>query len=277
MSLHRQLAKRERGQPQHFLPSRRAEVDRRVLSRMTTEVPPSLPEEIAPADLEALNQALAGLFKELRSALSLPSDQTHERLRAVAALSSVWRFLTRFESVLAESLHVPLMSLHSALLALNENNVEPILMPTKRTGRTTSSPRRYALIGIAVGSARRLEWTGLSPMDANKAVATKLNALGVNPTRGKGGITADTLRRWRNQISATQPLLRSLPQMLPSELSTEDLGWINAAINADSMMTEKWHARIAARPAADARRFVLLALEKSISEMTLADLPKPPS
>jgi hypothetical protein len=45
-------------------------------------------------------------------------------------------------------LHVPLMTLHSALLALNENNIEPVLKPRKRTGRATSSPRRYALIGI---------------------------------------------------------------------------------------------------------------------------------
>jgi hypothetical protein len=169
------------------------------------------------------------------------------------------------------------MSLHSALLALNENNVEPILKPTKRTGRATSSPRRYALIGIAVGTAQRLEWTGLSPIEANKAVATKLNALGVKTTRGMGGVTADTLRRWREQISATQPLLRSLPQVLQSELSAEDLGWINAAVNADNMMTEKSRAQIAALAPAGARRCVLLGLENAISQMDLADPAKPPS
>jgi hypothetical protein len=108
-------------------------------------------------------------------------------------------------------------------------------------------------------------------------VAAKLKALDIRPTRGKGGVTADTLRRWREQISTTQPLLRSLPQVLESELSAEDRGWINAAVNADSMTTEKSRAQIAALAAADARRFVLLALEKSISEMTLADPPKPPS
>src|SRR5216683_5662862 len=102
----------------------------------------------------------------------------------------------RFEPVLAETLHVPLMGLHGALLALNENNIEPILKPTKRSGRATSSPRRYALIGIAVGATQQLEWTGLSPADAHKAVAAKLRALGIKPTRGKNGVTADTLRRW---------------------------------------------------------------------------------
>ena len=36
------------------------------------EAPPNLPEKIAPADLEVLNQALAVLFQELRCARSLP-------------------------------------------------------------------------------------------------------------------------------------------------------------------------------------------------------------
>jgi hypothetical protein len=252
---------------------------------MTTEIPesesaeaaPILPHKIGPTDLEALNQAIAALFEKLRFARSLPPGEPHERLGAVVALGAVWHFLIRFEAAWAESLHVPLMSLQSALLALNENNVEPILRPTKRTGRATSSPRRYALIGFAVGAARRLEWTGLSPMDANKSVAAKLDALGVKPTRGKAGVTAYTLRRRRDQISAVQPLLRSLPQMLQTELSAEDLGWINAASIADSIMTEKSRAQIAALAPVDARRFVLVALGDYISQMRLADPAKPPS
>jgi hypothetical protein len=183
----------------------------------------------------------------------------------------------RFEPVLEERLHVPLMSLNSALLALNENNIEAILKPTKRTGRATSSPRRYVLMGIAVGTAQRLEWTGLSSARANKAVAAKLTGLGIKPTRGKNGVTADTLRRWREQINVTRPLVRSLLQSLQSKLSGEELGWINAANNADSMVTEKWRAKIAALTPADARRFVLLALKNAIFQMTLTDPPKPPS
>jgi hypothetical protein len=252
---------------------------------MATEAPesepaedaPRLPEYVVAADLEALNQALAALFQDLRSARSLPPGETHGRLSAVVALSAAWRFFTRFEPVLTETLHVPLMSLHSALLALNENNVEPILKPTKRTGRAASSPRRYTLMGIAVGAAQHLEWTGLSPPEANKAVAAKLKALDIKPARGKNDVTADTLRRWRDHISATEPLLRSLPQVLQSGLSAEDLGWINAAVNADNMITEKSRAQIAALAPAVARRFVLLALENSISQMTLADPAKPPS
>jgi hypothetical protein len=238
---------------------------------------PDLPEKIEPADFDTLNQALAALFQDLRFARSLSPGETHGRLGVVVALSATWRFLIQFRPVLAETLHVPLMNLHNALLALNENNVEPILKPTKRSGRATSSPRRYVLIGIAVGAARRLEWTSLSPLDANKAVATKLNALGVRPTRSSGGVTAGTLRRWRDKINEVQPLLRSLPQVLQSELSAEDLGWIDAAVNVDSMMTEKSRAHITALAVADARRFVLLGLENAIFQMDLADPAKPPS
>ena len=80
---------------------------------------PGLPEKVAPGDLEALNEALSVRFGELRVARNLPPGETHGRLSAVVALSAAWRFLTRFEPVLTETLHVPLMNLHSALLALN--------------------------------------------------------------------------------------------------------------------------------------------------------------
>jgi hypothetical protein len=242
----------------------------------SAEAVPRFPEKIGPADLETLNRALAALLVELRLARALPAGGTGGRLGAVVALRAAWDFLIHFEPVLAENLHAPLMSLHSALLALNENNVEPILKPTKRTGRATSSPRHQSMIGIAVGAAQRLEWTGLSPAEANKAVASKLNALGIKPTRGKKGVTADTLRRWGEQISATQPLLRSLSQLNPSDFGA-DAGWINAALNAEAMLSEKWRARLTAVAPAEARRLVLSSLEASIREMALADPAKPPS
>jgi hypothetical protein len=164
---------------------------------------------------------------------------------------------------------VPLLNLSSALLALNENNVEPILRPTKRSGRAASSPRRYVLIGIAVGAAMRLEWTGLLPADANRAVARKLNTLGIKPTRGKNGVTADTLRRWREQINVVRSLLRSQSQLAPRDTGAEDIGWINAAKNADHMLTEEARG-IAALTQDDARRFILSALEQNIRQMKLA-------
>ena len=230
----------------------------------------SLPEKIAHADLETLNKALATLFDELRLASSLPPGEAQGRQGAVVALRAAWKFLMQFESVQAETLHVPLLSLSSALLALNENNIEPILKPTKRSGRAASSPRRYALIGIAVGAAERLGWVGLSPADANKAVATKLNNLGIKPTRGKNGVTADTLRRWREQISVVRPLLRSQSQLAPRAIGAQDIGWINAAGNADKMLTEECRGKIAALTPADARRFILIALEENIRQMRLS-------
>ena len=233
----------------------------------------SLPEKIGPADLEALNQAIGALIVLLRHARDLSLGEPHGRQGAVVALHALWGFLTRFEPVRAESLHVPLMSLSSALLALDDNNVEPILEPTKRTGRAASSPRHSALIGIAVGASRQLEWTGLSQEDANIAVATKLNALGIKPARGKGGVTANTMRRWREMIDETRPL-RSVSQL---ELSAKDRGWITADINARLMLTEEERVKLAALAEGDAPRFILASLEASVREMALADPPKPTS
>ena len=185
----------------------------------------------------------------------------------------------------ADNLHVPLLSLHSALLALDENNVEAMLEPTKRTGRAPSSPSRYVLIGIAVGASLRLESTGLSTKDANKEVAEKLNALGIKPARGikpapgENGVTAGTLRRWRGRISETRPLLRSLSlsQLKLSDISAEDMGWINAATIADEMVTEEERAKLAALTPAEAQRIVLAFLDASVREIALADPAKPPS
>jgi hypothetical protein len=217
------------------------------------EAAPGLPEILRPPNLETLNQALAALFGDLRFASSLPRGEAPGRQATVVALRAAWKFLLRFESVKAETLHEPLLNLSSALLALNENNVELILRPTKRSGRAASSAGRYALIGIAVGAAMRLEWTGLLPADANRAVARKLNTLGIKPTRGKDGVTADTLRRWREQINVVRPLLRSQSKLAPRDTGAEDIGWINAATNADDMLTDEWRGKIKALSAADAR------------------------
>jgi hypothetical protein len=224
--------------------------------------PPRLPERIRPADLETLNPLLEALFTILRRARDL--SLSNKRDGAVVAVHAVYGFLTRFEPVVAGRLQVPLMNLHSALLALDVNNIESILEPIKRTGRALSSPRRSALIGFAVGTAQQLEWTGLSPKDANKAVATKLNELGINQERRKGQISANTLRGWRQQINERRPL-RSL-----SEVSAKDLGWINALINAYSLLTEEERAKLTGMAPAEARRFALESLEAAIREMDLA-------
>lgn len=137
-------------------------------NRDPAEARPDLPEKIGPADLEALNQALAGLFQELRFARSLPPGETHGRLNAAVALGAAWRFFIRFEPALREQLHVPLMDLHGALLALNDGTVERVLKPTVPAagGRKPDSPRQQKLVGYAVGAVGRLRWTGISPGEA---------------------------------------------------------------------------------------------------------------
>jgi hypothetical protein len=234
----------------------------------------SLPESISAGDVEAINEALALLFGRLRLARSLPLGKTDARPSAVVALGAVCRFLEQFEPALTESLLTPLLNLQSALLALNENNIQPVLKPVKRTGRAPSSHAFYALIGFAVGVARQLEWTELSPRSADKVVAQKLSVLGIMPTRGKNGVTAGTLHHWRHQIDAVEPAVRSLPvQLLQSELRAEDLGWITAAFIASTRSTDEWRRKITAIPRDQARDFALSTLEA----MALDYSPKSPS
>jgi hypothetical protein len=241
------------------------------------DLPGGLPEKIGPADLEALNRALAALFGELRFARKRPPGKTDGRLAAVVALSAAWRFLVSFELVLQEGLHVPLLNLNSALLALNENNVEPILKPTKRIGRAISSPRYYALIGNAVGAAQQLELTRLRPAQANKAIANKLSALDIKPTRGKNDVTAGTVRRWRERIDEVRPFLKLPSQKLVQQLSAEQSGWVNAALIAEDMLSDKSRTKIQALAPATARRFVLAVLDASVTAIGPWNPPNPPT
>ena len=79
----------------------------------------------------------------------------------------------RFQPGLSQNLHAPLLDLASALLALDENKIEPMLKPTptRGGGRAPDSVARQALIGFAVGTVRRLQLTGLQRAAAHKAVA----------------------------------------------------------------------------------------------------------
>jgi hypothetical protein len=62
-----------------------------------------------------------------------------------------------------------------------------------------------------------------------------------------------------------------------SDISAEDIGWINAATIADEMLTEEWRAKLAALAPAKARRFILDSLDASVREIALANPAKPPS
>jgi hypothetical protein len=239
-----------------------------------------LPETIGPADLEILNQALTTLFGKLRDASTLYRNGRYgERAGILIALSAQWTFLMRFSPVLREALHMPLLNLSSAMLALNVNNVEPILRPKirPRGGRSYDSARRQALVGIAVGAVGQLQWTGMRPAEAHKAVAAALNKIGVPPARGKGPIQPRTVREWCERVNAGYPLLRVLCSSDPEALrqwacraKPDEAGLSVATVNAAEMLTDKARSRIEGLPGSAAQDLVLRELSQNIRKMKLA-------
>jgi hypothetical protein len=130
--------------------------------------------------------------------------------------------------------------------------------------------RSDCYIRILLRKACPFELSRCADRDADQCA--KLNALGIKPARGKGDVTANTVRRWGEKIDETRPL-RSVSQL---ELSAKDRGWITADINARLMLTEEERVKLAALADADARRFILDSLEASVRVMALADPLKPP-
>jgi hypothetical protein len=226
-----------------------------MTSKKTRSGPPSpeygvLGETVGPGDLLVLNDVLDELFANLRDASALYlGGENGGRAGTVLALTAVWKFLMRFSPVVSEQLQVSLLNLASALIALDQNNVESILKPLPRNGRAPDSPARQAMVGYAVGAVRRLEFVGLSAPEAHRAVATTLSRQGIKPTRGRGQITERTIREWCARVAA----------------DTE--GRTIAAVNAAPMLSEKWRSRLQSKPQAEARKFVLEALVSSVRRM----------
>jgi len=164
----------------------------------------SLPEEVAEDDLDTLNAGLRFLFDDLRSAQRLCQEQGDSgRAGASAALGAIWRFLMLFRDPLAETLHGPILNLHSLLQALDNGFVGPMLKPVPHPGRAPSSDARAALKGCVADTVQRLMRTGLRRQDANVAVAKQLTRLGVRPERGSAGeVTVDTVRHWCEEVAA---------------------------------------------------------------------------
>jgi hypothetical protein len=225
---------------------------------MTEEGPPKISvgfgvfsEAVGTADLEILNAAIKALRNQLRDAKTLFDNSADGgRDGAVVAISALWNFLMRFEPILDEALQWPLMRLHGALLALDQNNVEPILRPKRgpRGGRPPDSPARLALIGIAVGTVRRLELTGMSLTQAHKAVANALSRLGVT-------VSIRKIRDWCERVDA-------------------DVGrHSDASTNADMMLTEKWRSEIRGLPPLVAQKRVLGRFTNSVRRLRL-DRPR---
>jgi hypothetical protein len=167
------------------------------------------PSEPAPSPSEsAITQAFDFLFLGLREAKRVfETGDDAGREGAIHAVEIVIKFLSRFDLVKSESLHAPLARLFTDLMALNDGVASTMLKPKARSGRARSSGAYDALKGIAVFTVRRLEATGMQPVEARKTVASTLDKLNVRPARkgsdgGTGQITERTVRTWEGQIAA---------------------------------------------------------------------------
>jgi hypothetical protein len=208
----------------------------------------SLPETITERDLETLNSGLDFLFAWLRQARR-QYDQDGGRVAAFTALGAMSQFIMLFNSPLAELLHVPILKLLDALVALDKNNVLPILKPTARPGRPSSSQTYLSLQGHAVGTVMRLRKIDLDPKQAYALVAKELTQLGVRSERGPGSITADTVRHWCDDVDS-------------------DVGRLGtAAIMYDMMFTAEERKRFDALPRAKAQSFALASLRHYVQQI----------
>src|SRR5205823_3352922 len=110
------------------------------------------------------------------------------------------RYLAGFDIVRAENLHAPLALLQADLEALDRGRVFPMVARARKRGGQPVSEYYNAVKGFAVYVVRRLEASGMALPEARKAVAEKLNQLGVPPARGTT-LTARTLKKWQEDVA----------------------------------------------------------------------------
>ena len=202
----------------------------------------SLPETIGEADLSTLNSALGFLFNRLRQARAqFEQEEDNGRWGAFCALGAFQSFITLFRTPLEEALHVPIVRLQDALAGLEQNWREPILKPIPRSGRAPSSGAYASLKGHAAATVQLLVQVGLTRDDARREVATVLRPL-VRPDRGKGAVTATTVRTWSSEVS-------------------RDVGRNGfAAMMYDDRTAAKNQARFSALPKGEAKQLALREL-----------------
>jgi hypothetical protein len=214
----------------------------------------TLPEQITAGDLETLNAGLGYFFSDLRRAFALfQRSEAQGRPAVVKALGATWRFIALFNQPFAEILHVPILRLQDALLALDQNVVYPMLRPVPRIGRASSTGVLAGLKGHAAGTVTRLTQARVPLEEAHAAVARALNKLGARPERGSGPITATTVRHWCDDVAA--------------DVSRHG----EAAIVYDTMFRDEERERFSRLPSDQARRSIAL---KSLPEWVAAVLPE---
>jgi len=220
----------------------------------------ALPETIAEGDLETLNSGLVFLFAWLRDARRLYDEEGDGgRAAAFTALGAMGQFIMLFKLPLAELLHMPILNLQTAMAALEENNVLPILKPVARRGRAPSSHVHATLKGHAAGTVRRLVEKGLGRREAHQTVAKLLKQLSIRPERGSGSVTATTVRNWQDEVSS-------------------DVGRRGtAAMMHDSMFSPLEQQSFSAMPQDQARRYALAELAQWIQSVFLKMQDREPS
>jgi hypothetical protein len=141
------------------------------------------------------------LFTDLRTASEAHQHAGNDRAGVVCALKAISAFLMLFRTVERESLHLPLIALYDALIALYSNKVLPLLAPAARPAIPPATEARQVTIGAAAYVVASLQRKGLRRPAACAAVAKRLGALGLRPERGPGALTGRTGREWCDRVS----------------------------------------------------------------------------
>jgi hypothetical protein len=208
--------------------------------------------------MELLAQDIATVrvffFADLRAAWELyQRSEGHGRAGAIKAISAAWRLIALFEKPFSENLHLPILRLHDALTALDDNNVSSMLQPVPRTGRADSIGARTALKGYVAGTVMRLLEARVSRREAHREVAKVLLQRGVRPERGPGQVTSDTVRHWCDEVAA--------------DVGRKD----NAAMVCDGMFTPEERTKFARLPSDQKKQQFALA---SLADFVAAVFPE---
>jgi len=159
---------------------------------------------LSSAEAKVINDALDLLYCGMREANQhFQTDNEYAgRTGVILALWQALEFFSTLKPIVDEGLNAPLVRLLGALLNLKDGSVEPLLKSAKSpTGRRISGAWHNGLKGATVYTVHCFIKTGLKGPDAHKQIAEILEHAGVIPARGKGTITARTIRNWCESLS----------------------------------------------------------------------------
>ena len=235
-------------------------------------------------DPNNLDEAFRFLFDGLRTAKDCwASGGNNGRNGAIHALETVIKFLSLFDVVNSEALHAPIVCLFNDIMALDDNNVSPILKPIQRSGRALDSSLFNSIKGVAVFTVHRLMETGLTAPESREQVAKALENAGLLPSRkgsdgGAGKFTARTVRKWCEDVSADIGKHSEAAQALDlanAGFTSEILHGLNLVSlpvgqTATSLLMQNWATK-------DVQSVLLKRLALSVSNFTGRKPPVPPS